>query len=466
VFEGNLGMNVPFLTILVDLIKTAAVVVVFAYLVTRTRFFANLLDRKISWKGRLFLILIFGVLSIFGTYGGLQLPSGAIANIRDLGPVIAGLVGGPVVGLGAGLIGGIHRYFLGGFVAVPCSLATVIAGLLGGLVYTLMKGNLPRVWQVMIISGSMELLHMGLTLAIARPFDQALDVVKSVTAPMIAANAVSAGIFAYIINNLVTERKTAAEKEKYRGELERKKFEIETARNIQQSFLPEVIPTLNGFDLAAFSLPALEVGGDFYDFIPISKDRWGFVIADVSGKGFPAALFMALSRTCVRANAMGKTTAAEAICMANNLISQDAKSGMFVTLFYAMLDLSNRQLHYVNAGHNPPMMFKDGNSNVVMLGAKGIALGVMDEICLQEIDINLTGNETLVFYTDGVTEAINNREEQFGVERLSKLIAENTKMPAGDLISLIKSSIIDFTRGQAQFDDITLMVLKSNEAGA
>jgi phosphoserine phosphatase RsbU/P len=392
------------------------------------------------------------------------LPSGAIANIRDLGPMIAGLVGGPVVGVGAGLIGGVHRYFMGGFVAFPCSLATVIAGLAGGLIYTLMKGKFPRIWQVMLFTVCMELVHMGLTLAIARPFDQALGVVKDVIGPMIAANGASAGIFAFIIGNLVTERKTAAEKEKYRSELERKKFEIETARNIQQSFLPETIPELTGFDLAAFSLPALEVGGDFYDFIPISQDKWGFVIADVSGKGFPAALFMALSRTCVRANAMGKTTAAEAICMANNLISQDSKSGMFVTLFYATLDLKSKQLHYVNAGHNPPFLFKGNNGNVVMLGAKGIALGVMEDINLQEIELNLTDNDTLVFYTDGVTEAINGREEQFGMERLSRLITQNNTLNARDLINLIKSSIIDFTLGQAQFDDITLMVLKTNQA--
>lgn len=389
-----------------------------------------------------------------------MLSSGAIANIRDLGPMVAGLVGGPVVGIGAGLIGGIQRYFIGGFVAVPCSLATVIAGMAGGIIFCLRKGNLPRIWQVMLFAASMELFHMGLALLIARPFDEALAVVREVIVPMTAANSIGAGIFAFVISNLISERRTAADKEKYRGELERKKFEIETARNIQKSFLPESEPRLEGFDIAAFSLQALEVGGDFYDFIPISKDKWGLVIADVSGKGFPAALFMALSRTCVRANAMGKTTASEAICMANNLISQDDKSGMFVTLFYATLDINSKKLQYVNAGHNPPLVLGEKEGGIVMLAAKGLALGVMPDILLEEKEIKLCEGEIVLLYTDGVTEAVNRQQEQFGQQRLIKLVEDNRHLPAQELIKRIEHEVVAFSEGQPQFDDLTLMALK------
>ncbi len=454
-------MSTSIPNILIDLIKTAAVVVLFAYLVTRTRLFNDLLEKRASYKTKIIIIVLFGALSVFGTYGGIVLPSGAIANIRDLGPMIAGLVGGPVVGICAGLIGGIQRYFGGGFVAVPCSIATVVAGLAGGLIYTFRKGNFPRIWQVMVFAAGMELFHMGLTLLIARPFDQALSTTKEVIIPMVAANTIGAGIFAYIIRNLIIEKKTAGEKEKYRQELERKQFEIETARSIQQSFLPESTPRLKDFDIAAFSLPALEVGGDFYDFIPISQDKWGLVIADVSGKGFPAALFMALSRICVRANAMGKTTASEAIGMANNLICQDSKSGMFVTLFYATLDLNKRQLHYVNAGHNPPLLFPGGGGEVILLAARGIALGVLEDISLEEKELDLAANDTVIFYTDGVTEAINRQEEQFGQDRLVKLVARNSHLSAQDLVDKIKSTVVDFAQGQAQFDDFTLVALKS-----
>lgn len=469
-----MGISIPSIpSILIDLIRTGSVVMVFAYLVSRTTFFTNILDRAFDHRSRIMMILFFGALSIYGTYGGINLssgaiahirhlgPLGAIANIRDLGPTIAGLVGGPVIGLGAGLIGGIHRYFVGGFVAVPCAIATILAGLVGGLIYTLRKGNFPRIWQVMLLAVGVELIHIGLALLIAKPFDAVLTVAKEVTVPMVVANVIGAGIFAFIICNLINERKTNTDKEKYRRELERKRFEMETARSIQQTFLPESTPRLEGFDMAAFSLPALEVGGDFYDFIPISQDKWGLVIADVSGKGFPAALFMALSRTCVRANAMGKTTASEAICRANKLIAEDAKSGMFVTLFYAILDPHTKQLHYVNAGHNPPLLCKGYGGDVVLLGAQGIALGVMDEINLEEVELNLANNDVVVFYTDGITEAINGKEEQFGRERLIKLITQNSTLTAQELIDKIKSAVTDFTHGQEQFDDLTLVVLKS-----
>ena len=472
-----MGISIPSSpSILVDLIRTGCVVMVFAYLVSRTKFFTNLLDGIVDHKSRIVIILLFGALSIYGTFGGIVLdtgaiahirhlgPTGAIAELRDLGPIIAGLVGGPVIGLGAGLIGGIHRYFVGGFLAVPCAIATVLAGLAGGLIYSLRKGNFPRIWHVMLLTVGVVLMDIGLALLIAKPFDDVVTVAKELFVPIVVANGIGAGIFAFIIRNLIYERKTTAEKEKYRRELERKRFEIETARSIQQTFLPESTPRLDGFDMAAFNLPALEVGGDFYDFIPISQGKWGIVIADVSGKGFPAALFMALSRTCVRANAMGKTTASEAICMANTLIAEDAGSGMFVTLFYAIVDPHERQLRYVNAGHNPPLLCKGSGGDVTLLAAQGIALGVMDEITLQEVELNLAKNDVVVFYTDGITEAINGKEEQFGQERLITLVAQNSSLPAQELIDKIKSAVIDFTQGQPQFDDLTLIVLKSLQA--
>jgi sigma-B regulation protein RsbU (phosphoserine phosphatase) len=277
---------------------------------------------------------------------------------------------------------------------------------------------------------------------------------------MVVANAAGAGVFAYIFLNLVKEKKTAAEKEIYSHELERKKFELEAARQIQLSFLPESTPRLQEFQISAFSMPALEVGGDYYDFIHITEDKWGLVIADVSGKGFPAALFMALSRTCVRANAMGEATASEAILKANKIISQDSRTGMFVTLFYAVLDLKLKKLNYVNAGHNPPIVLKGQGGDIKLLGAKGVALGVMDDIELEEVELNLADNDIIVFYTDGVTKAINGKDALFGEPRLANIITKNSNLSAKDLVNKIKSEIIDFTRGEPQFDDLTLFALK------
>jgi sigma-B regulation protein RsbU (phosphoserine phosphatase) len=443
-----------------DLIEKICVVVLFAYIVTRTKYFAQILDRQFDVRNRVFLVLVFGVFAIFGTYSGVKLPSGAIANIRDLGPMIAGLVGGPIVGLGAGLIGGIHRYFLGGLTCIPCSLATVIAGLAGGIINKWRKGEFVGIPGALLFAFLMESLHMGIVLLIARPFTEAIEVVKLVSLPMILANMIGMAIFALVLTNLVKERRTATERDKYRRELERRTYEMEIAGGIQQSFLPESPPRIEGVELAALNLPAKEVGGDFYDFIPVSQDKWGLVIADVSGKGVPAALFMALSRTLVRANAIGNATASQAIRRANDLIVEDDRVNMFVTLFYSVLDPTGKTLTYVNAGHNPPLMLRREGRDIALLEAKGIALGVMSNIGLEEREISLQKGDMVVLYTDGVTEAINNKEEQFGQARLISIAEKNCNLPASELVKRIQQEVTEFSQGQPQFDDLTLMILK------
>jgi len=374
--------------------------------------------------------------------------------------MVAGLVGGPIVGLGAGLIGGLHRYLLGGFVCIPCALSTILAGLLAGIIYLINKGKLVAVWQAVLFAVFVESMHMGLTLLIARPYDEALAVVQEVVLPMVGANGIGMAIFAFIISNLITERKTAAEKERYRYELERKEFEIETARKIQQSFLPDTAPSLKGFELAALTLPALQVGGDFYDFIPVAGDRQGIVIADVSGKGVPAALFMGLSQALIRASTTDDSTPAESIQKANILILNEARSNMFVTMFYAELDPERKILRYVNSGHNPPLLYKGSTGEIIQLEAKGIALGVMDGINFEEKQLVLEKDDLIVLYTDGVTEATDKSQEEFGKERLRQIIMQNNKLAAVDFIEKIKNEVLTFSRGEPQFDDITLVILK------
>jgi HAMP domain-containing protein len=236
--------------------------------------------------------------------------------------------------------------------------------------------------------------------------------------------------------------------------------ELEIARGLQQRLLPQEAPSIAGMDIAAHNEPAREVGGDFYDFIPVTEDNWGFTIADVSGKGMPAAMFMGLSRTIVRASATGNPAAADAIRQANELICRDSTSGMFVTLFYAVLNTRWKHLRYVNAGHNPPLLFRKGSDDVKQLKTKGIALGIAHHIDLQEASIDLLPGDTLVLYTDGITEAINDREEAFGLERLVQTVRSNRTMSAKDLTEKIQNDVMRFAGAQPQFDDITLMVLK------
>jgi len=244
------------------------------------------------------------------------------------------------------------------------------------------------------------------------------------------------------------------------AEKERMQRELEIAKGIQQSFLPELPPRIEGIDRAALNVPAQEVGGDFYDFIPIGGEDWGLVIADVSGKGIPAALFMALSRTLVRANTIGATSVSQAIRRANDLIAEHERTSMFVTLFCGMLDPKRRTLTYVSAGHNPPIMFPSGGGDTIMLKAKGIALGIMPDIELEEQEISLDKGDILVLYTDGVTEAIDDKEEQFGQDRLHAAVQRAGDLPASEIIEQVVQEVEEFSQGQPQFDDITLMIVK------
>ena len=207
-----------FIDLFVELIKSMAVIIMVAYLFTRTRLYRQVLDRRLSWQGRVFLIVIFGAFSIWGTLAGVEI-LGGIANTRDLGPALGGLLGGPIVGLGAGLIGAAQRLTMGGFTAVPCALATVAAGFSGGVVYLLFKRRLAPVWAAMLLALFTETCHMGLTLLMARPYDKALALVSEVIVPMILVNAIGMGVFVLIVRNEERERVTRVQKERMEGEL-------------------------------------------------------------------------------------------------------------------------------------------------------------------------------------------------------------------------------------------------------
>lgn len=244
------------------------------------------------------------------------------------------------------------------------------------------------------------------------------------------------------------------------AEKERVQKELEIAKGIQQTFLPESAPEIEGFDLAGLNTPALEVGGDFYDFIPVDLNKWGLVVADVSGKGVPAALFMALSRTLIRANTTGTSTPAETIHRTNNMISEDSRANMFVTLFYGVLDPVRKTLTYINAGHNPPLVQGKSPIEITMLAAKGIALGVKTDMEFEEKEIVLHSGDILILYTDGVTEAINRKNEMFGHERISRIVEENYYLSAQEIVKKIEKEVFIYSEGQPQFDDITLLLVK------
>ena len=458
-------MDATIFSSLLVLLQLICVIVVVAYLLTRSKLFLEMLDGKPAIRTQLILILIFGALSIYGTVSGVEV-LGAIVNVRDLGPMVAGLIGGPVVGVGAGLIGAAYRMSLGGVTVIPCSLATILAGLFGGLIWLACKRKFPGIPIAVLFAVLMEGLHMLLTLAICRPFDQAVTIVSSVALPMILANAAGMFIFAFIIENLRNERRMQNERDTLLREMERKNTELAIAAEIQQSFLPDTIPQIEGFEIAATSVMAKEVGGDFFDVIPfevipLKKDTLGVLIADVSGKGIPAALFMALSRIVVRVNAMWYIERpAMAIRNANAIIAADSRAGMFVTLFYGTLEAESHTLTYVNAGHNPPIICHGPDGSLTELTATGIALGALPDAEYMTQTTTLSSEDIVVLYTDGITEAENANEEMYGEERLHEVIRASRKLPAQEIITAILASVRSFCGGYPQSDDITLMVIR------
>lgn len=238
--------------------------------------------------------------------------------------------------------------------------------------------------------------------------------------------------------------------------------ELALARQIQESFLPERCPTLPGWQLAAFWRSARQVGGDFYDFIPIRDEsgRLGIAIADVTDKGVPAALFMALCRTLLRAVSILGRSPAEALMRANDLILSDVHSDLFVTLFYLVIEPASSRISFANAGHNPPLLVWARSAAMEYLTRHGMALGVMPGITLAEQSLDIEQGAVLVLYTDGVTEALSASEEEFGLVRLEQCVVEHQNGSADDIAQAIQAALNAHVGDEPPFDDITLVVVK------
>jgi sigma-B regulation protein RsbU (phosphoserine phosphatase) len=217
-----------------------------------------------------------------------------------------------------------------------------------------------------------------------------------------------------------------------KGRMER---ELQVARELQSSLITCETPSMPGWDFSAQWRPAREVAGDFCDFIPLDEERLGVVIADVSDKGMPAALFMALTRSVLRASVDRSPSPADGVAHANHLISADSTGGMFVTLFYGLLSPASAQFTYVNAGHNPPLLYRAAPDSLSHLTRTGMALGVVADAPFEECTLHLRPGDFLFLYTDGVTDATNSQGQRFGVERLQHLILEHRRAHAAAIIA-------------------------------
>lgn len=235
--------------------------------------------------------------------------------------------------------------------------------------------------------------------------------------------------------------------------------ELDVARRMQNSILPTRFPNRPDVQLHARMIAAKEVGGDFYDFFWLDDDRLGVVIADVSGKGVPAALFMAVARTLLRATAPATAGPGPCLAAANDLLAQENDAGMFVTLFYAVLDTTTGRLAYANGGHNPPLVVGGDGVARPLPTTGGIALGVLEAEEFAEAEIDLAPGDTLFLYTDGVTEAFNPQGVAFTEARLNGVLDGAQALDAAAVNDKVIHAVEGFAAGAAQSDDITCMAL-------
>jgi CRP-like cAMP-binding protein/predicted membrane protein len=579
------------------------------------RAFAVIEDKEKSIKHsvtrNVILITVFGSLAIYSTVSGIPI-FGAIANARDMAPLIAGIFGGPVAGIGAGLVGGIFRFWYGTYnptfalTAIPCAIATLTAGIVGGLIHFRKEDQFISPLLAGGIGFLLETYHMALVLVLSQDFDEALIVVQNIALPMILANMVGLTVFAYLFNynKKITLRREKAKrlegevnvihsiqtnilpeinkevvsdnnsdkdfswlvpymqsehleknqvlfnksdkadklffikagilklkeinKQAGKGEIigetgifspfqertlsaicetdmdiafadqktiryliekfpsllydltqltikrtlvnmkdvisanEKIESELKIARAIQTSMLPRKLPVNEYIDIHATMEPAREVGGDFYDYFFVGDDQLCIIIGDVTDKGIPASLFMVISKTLLKRETCNGVLPHEVLNRVNDYIAPDNSECMFVTVFIALFDLREGVCRYANAGHNPPLSYKKGGNFDFMEPHKGFVLGGMPGIEYKTEQIPIDQDDIFLLYTDGVNEALNASQEQYGNDRFrNTLNAIPWKEPL-PLIEGVKSSLELFVKNAEQSDDITMLCLKIN----
>ncbi len=264
------------------------------------------------------------------------------------------------------------------------------------------------------------------------------------------------------IDNAVEQIKFIRESQREHEQLKDIQSDLRIASEIQHAILPtnkDVLPK-DLYDMASLMDPAKDVGGDFYDYFKTDEDRLGFVMADVSGKGVPAALFMAVSRTLLKATGIRDLVSKDCMTSVNDLVCGESVDGMFVTVFYGRLNILTGEIDYSNAGHNPPYVVH-ANGKVEMVPPQGnMVLGAVENFQYRNDKITLEKGDMLFTFTDGVTEAMNAAGEQFGEERLERLLAKCGGKTSQETIDTVRAAVAEWAGETEQSDDVTMLVIK------
>lgn len=236
--------------------------------------------------------------------------------------------------------------------------------------------------------------------------------------------------------------------------------ELEVATRIQMSFLPSTFPQRNDLAIYAKMIPAKEVGGDFYDFFFIDEYRLGLVIGDVAGKGIPAAIFMAMTRALIKATALRGGPGSNCIQTVNRILYLESMPNMFVTVFFGVFDTQTGDFEYCNAGHHPPLIIRKDGKVEALEYVGGMALGITEKIEYQSKSICLQPGETIFFFTDGLTEAMDSKDNEFSETKLQSTLAECHAAGLKDLLNATIAKIQDHQGSAPQNDDMTAMVMR------
>lgn len=244
-------------------------------------------------------------------------------------------------------------------------------------------------------------------------------------------------------------------------EKERLERELQVAAGIQMSILPDRLPEPPGFDFGARILPARQVGGDFYDVFPMRDGRFGVLIGDVADKGVPSAIFMARVHALIAAEADNYSNPGDVLRRVNRHITQLEKATQFVTALYGVLDMQNREFAYARAGHEPPLLVTPKGKVQRIPYEPGMALGLWDQITLDERTLTLQSGATLLLFTDGITDCRNPRGEPFGLERVQSTLGRSAELRAQEICNRLLKALKDYQRDSPQDDDVTLVAMRA-----
>ena len=436
------------------LIGTLAVILTVSAFIGGSDLISKVFKTEKKWIYSVIMGLVGGIFGIYGNISGFDL-NGAVISVRDIGPMLAGFSGGPLGGVIAGLIAGVHRLTMGGITAQACVVATCCIGLICGFISYKWHKHIIKPYFALLISALMEVFHLCIVLVMVKPFETAFDIVKQIAIPFIIVNALGFMMMIAIITYTEKQKNLTLEKSRMQSELE-------VANVIQHSLLPQLnerYPGCEGLDVSASMEAAKDVGGDFYDVFFVDPTHIAFVIGDVSGKGVPAALFMATSKITLQNCIRDIPNLSDAVMMANNALCSRNEAEMFVTLWVGVFDTENGDMTFVSAGHNPPVLLHDNNAEFLKV-KNGFVLGGMENMKYKSSRISLSSGDTLYLYTDGVTEAEDEKHNLFGDERLLNCFENKSDSTPAEILDGIKKSIDVFINGNDQFDDMTMLCFK------